>query len=351
MKHAKDLLIAYSSEIAISPKNTSRTTPFSSSVYNTCYEYFLEVCQKEGLQAVLATSADIVGPGTVDAYWAYGGNWQRHVEITKAKTIFDKCLPKDSYEEKQFDLLINGSDIRVFNNYKLKRIFSDKLLTYKFFPEYSIPTVAVRDLSQKGVSNAITSLKQLTMYHANKSDFTDKFIIKDQFGAEGENVFLIENGNYLQRITKTLRESGVQTYVLQPFIPSDKGFLYKNYRGETDIRVQVIGDEIYNVYLRLAGEHTFKSNIHFGGKRINISLPELPQCVKDMAVAIIKELGGAAQLYSLDFMVSNSNRAYLVEGNYNPGLYWVEGDSNDEKEQKKLIERIVLELKKMTNQD
>jgi D-alanine-D-alanine ligase-like ATP-grasp enzyme len=56
-------------------------------------------------------------------------------------------------------------------------------------------------------------------------------------------------------------------------------------------------------------------------------------------------LNKKCSLYTLDFIVSNSGNAYLLEGNTNPGLDWNVNLPENEIEAKKLINLVVEELK------
>lgn len=85
----------------------------------------------------------------------------------------------------------------------------------------------------------------------------------------------------------------------------------------------------------------FRCNQHQGGSLSYLKLGEIPANVLTSSRAIAKKLNKKSTLFTLDFIVSNSNHAYFLEGNTGPGLTWDPADEIDKYEAKKLIKSIV----------
>lgn len=346
-----DVLVVYTESVATSAssKNNGCKTPFSFAIdrehYSIAYAYFLRKCLKSGLKAAFTTSADIIGPGTCKSYWeCKNSNWRKVNQIGFAPIIFDKVSPLRLRLRKKRKSFFSKGIAQPFNDPYLLTLFNDKLKTFKKLESLTIPTVSI---TKETVLKAILKLEKLVLNHKNRVDFSTSFILKDRFGAGGTDIYKIGK-NAEDEITKILKDTPKISFILQPFAKFDKGYSYGNLKGYVDIRIIYSRGEIIQRYIRTAKEKDFRCNEHQGGKVIYINAIDIPQNVTDAANEIVKTLNRENALFALDFIVSNNGNAYFLEGNINPGIYWGLDSTEDKINTKKLINIIVAELKRRT---
>jgi glutathione synthase/RimK-type ligase-like ATP-grasp enzyme len=345
-----DVLVVYTESVAASASSkNSGSTPFSLAIdrehYSIAYAYFLNKCTKLNLKAAFTTSADIIGPGTCKSYWEYkNSKWRKVNQIGFAPIIFDKVSPLRTKLRKKRSMLFSKGISQPFNDKDLLVLFNDKLKTFKKLQNLTIPTV---NITQKTVIGALSKLEKLASNHKNRNDFSDSFILKDRFGAGGTDIYKIGK-NPIDEIAKILKASPKTSFVLQPFAKFDKGYSYKNLTGFVDIRIIYSQGKIIQRYIRTAKEKDFRCNEHQGGKVIYINAIDVPQSITSASNEIMKTLKCENALFALDFLVSNNGNAYFLEGNINPGIYWGLNSLEDKINTKKLINVIVAELKRRT---
>lgn len=342
-----DVLVVYSSNIATSAGQLTnlQCAPFTpDSSYNQAYKYFLESCKKKGLSAAFSTTDDIVGAGKCANYWVIEDNaWKRVQHTVHSLNIFDKFSNKGSALENAQALCFSADEIKPFNSKFLKKIFTDKLKTYKLLAEFSIPTVAVKAKSPATITQSLTDLKQLISQHPSKQDFSSTIIMKDRKGAEGNFIFKIEKPT-AAKVSHILTQNPDIEFVLQPFVHFDKGFSYKGQQTATDIRLIFQKGKIVQTYIRTAKKGDFRCNQHQGGTVVYTDVSEIPQPVLTHAQKVSEALGKRKGLYAIDFIVSNSGTVYMLEGNCNPGIVWDLNFKQDELMAKALIRGIVDEF-------
>ena len=345
-----DVMVVYSNLIAMSANNLNYTGrwPFPTisnrSNYNLSYAYFLAACRRAKLTAAFSTSADIIGPGQCKSYWLYQQKtWTKVRQRGTAQQIFDKISPVTRKKKLEWEELFASSEIEPFNNLSLVALFMDKYQTYKKLARYSFPTVALTDTSFIGIRKAVSKLRKLTAGTLVKTDYTDAIVMKDRFGAGGNNIFRITK-NVNGEIKRLCQENKEVSFVLQPYLRFKKGYHYRNYTQATDIRLIYQNGIIIQTYIRMAKANDFRCNLHQGGKLIYVDIEAIPNPVIAMAEKIVEELGYKRSLFTLDFIVSDSGRVYFIEGNMGPGINWDLTNIKDEQMSKKLIVGIVEEI-------
>lgn len=347
-----DLLIVYSERMAKSANSSSVdiTAPFTKASgnesYNLVYSYFLEICRKRNLKAAFTTSADIVGAGRCQSYWLFKqGSWVKVRKTGFSKFIFDKFSPTRKTIKKNRNLLFSSSRVRPFNNPYLFDLCFDKQKTYDRLHNFSIPTVTINGNTREGVNKALKLLKEKTTRHKYKLDFLEELVMKDRFGAGGNNVYKFTKSE-VNRMIATLKKHKSISFILQPFVKFDKGFGTKGSPTSTDIRLIHIGGKIIQTYTRTTKMGDFRCNEHAGGILKYISKSEVPTAVTAISKKIAKTLNKKTSLFALDFIISNNGNIYLLEANTGPGLDWNLSIKENEIEAKKLIRIIVKELVK-----
>lgn len=345
-----DVLVVQSANLAASASvaDSHSRHPFLLSSkqanYNLPYAYFLDLCQQSGLTAGLTTSADIIGPGMCRNYWtSVLGKWAKVRTRAHSLQIFDKFLPVSSVRAAERDLLLSDASIRPFHDAQLFDVFFDKLLTYRTFPRSTIPTVSIRSSKVADIRASLKRLRALIQQPRYAGDFSAKIVLKDRFGSSGNFVYKITS-NFSARIKELMLQNKNIRFVLQPFVSFDRGFVYKKNTTATDLRLIFHHDRLLQCYVRMAKVGEFRSNMHQGGKVVYVSQSDIPNLVHRMARKIVKNIGKPHSLYALDFVVSNTGRAYFIEGNIGPGIDWNLTNTIDEKMSKQLIRSIVEEF-------
>ncbi len=355
-----DVIIVYSGTIAHSANNRkySEKKPFSAFgrhyAYNKSYQYLLQKCQNTNLKAAFCTSDDIVGPGLFSSYWTYRNKWIRHQHPAQSRLLFDKFTPTNLTQTNQFELLTSCKSIYTFNNRKLTQLFQNKLNTYLFFKEFSIPTVEISHPSKKHIAEAKTKLDNLIQKHKHKIDFKHGYISKDTKGVGGFKIYKvnfdkpgIENLIKQYKIDKNNKE--LLSYVLQPFIDCRHHLKKTEHKGLIDFRLILVNKTIVQTYIRIAQKGNFKCNEHQGGNLIYLPLNIIPQDILTMTKKITnqlhQEINIENSIYALDFIRSNHNgNLYFIEGNNNPGLDWDQTKTINQNKSKQLIDIIVNKL-------
>ncbi len=349
-----DVLIVYSEKLATSANSQSEnvTVPFAkgsgNESYNLVYGYFLKTCQNNNLKAAFSTSADIVGAGLVRSYWLFENEtWIKIRRTGFSKLIFDKFSPVSKSRKTNRNLLFSSKQIRPFNDPYLFDLFFDKQNTYEALNDFSIPTVTIIDSTRQGVIKAEDLLKEKIAKHQNRSDFSEEVVVKDKFGAGGNNVYKFKNGQVDMMVASMKKHKNI-SFIVQPFLKFNKGFRYKNSLASTDIRLIYLGKKIVQTYIRMAKKGEFRCNEHSGGLLKYISKSEVPPKVVEVSRKIAVVLNQKTSLFALDFIISNNGNVYLLEANTGPGLDWNLSIKENEIEAKKLMRIIIKEIVRRT---
>lgn len=346
-----DVLVVYTDGIAnsASSKNLSDKSPFPKvskiSDKNKAYSYFLEICTKNGLKAGFTTSKDLLENKTFSSYWTFENNkWKKNKGLCSAPLIFDKFSPTNLIQKNRRHALFDNSDVVPFNSPVLHALFFDKQKTYNLLEKFAIPTVTVNNKTNVSVRNSMNELQLVIDNHIHKDDFSRRIVIKDRFGAGGNNIYRTELKNRNKMIENVLIKSNKSSFVLQPFTMFKKGKAFEKQAGFLDIRIIYLGGKIIQTFVRTASIGDFRCNMSKGGNVEYIEDIKIPRKVKKMADEILEVLEYDKSLFTLDFIVSNRGNVYLMEGNCGPGLNWSESIPEDKKNTRKLIRDIVHEI-------
>lgn len=345
-----DVLVVYTEGIAVSASsNKQNKLPFSvisnRARYNVAYAYFLKICLKNNIKAAFTTSDAIIGKGKCSNYWIYQKDeWIKVNKECYSRLIFDKFSP---INKKQIDRrlrLLDGIEVKPFNDPILHSLFFDKLKTYQGLKTFTIPTVSVKSEEYSNVEQSVNNLHDLISEHSNQNDFSRKYVLKDRFGAGGNSIFCIDEKDHNYHISRILSENKNTQFVIQPFLKFKNGYTYKSYIGFIDIRIIYLEGEIIQAYIRVARKNEFRCNEHKGGALEYIPLKDLPKKILSLSDKLTRLLNSNNTLYALDFVVSDSGNVYLMEGNTGPGIDWNLSLKKNERMAKKLIRLIVENL-------
>lgn len=345
-----DVLIVYSAAntTSASSKNLGITTPFKKKCtkYNDVYAYFLQSCAAQNIKAAFTTTNDITGSGECKSYWLFKQNeWVKVNKACFAPLIFDKFFPITFLRQFERDMMFASGASKSFTNTHLYKLFFDKFETYSKLKVFSVPTVTIEGKKLKDVRFALASLQEKINLHPNKNDFIKNVILKDRYGAGGYNIHKIDS-DFVKNIYNLVKKNEKLSFIIQPFVAFKNGYTYKDYSGATEIRLIYLGKRVVQTYIRVAGNKDFRCNHGQGG--IWITEEDIPARVLKTATKIASKLNKSSALFALDFIVSNNNNVYLLEGNISPGLDWYTAYPDNEKMNKHMIDVIVGELLRRT---
>jgi glutathione synthase/RimK-type ligase-like ATP-grasp enzyme len=349
-----DVLVVYSHVNATSASATSsdNNLPFSVASrrthYNNAYGYLLETCAKHQLKAAFTTSADVIGAGLCNAYWLYSDNcWTKQTKNCFANVIFDKFSPASDSLKQSRNTLFSNLEITPFNDPELFSLFFDKQKSYQRFSRVSIPTVSINRSDHKNIVSAVTKLNRLVSLHPHREDFGTGVVLKDRYGSGGFRIYKL-NTKIIEQIKTITQKHPHKSFIIQPFVQFDGGYQYKNLKGPIDIRLIFSGQKIIQTYIRMAKADDFRCNEHQGGSLTYIHKKDIPEKVIKLALKLAGQLNKPDSIYALDFIISNNDRVYFLEGNCGPGIDWNLDLLKNERMSKKLIRIIVKELKNRT---
>jgi len=123
------------------------------------------------------------------------------------------------------------------------------------------------------------------------------FVLKDNSGQKGENVYLIYNKEQF-----LASKSKCNDIICQEFIAKSKG---------KDVRLYIVGEQVVGAVERVSQTDDFRSNISQGGIGREISVPSDINCT---AVELAKKMG--LSVCCVDFLISD-NDFYMDEVNGN----------------------------------
>lgn len=181
-----------------------------------------------------------------------------------------------------------ANKVKTINSAFCTEYCKDKWLNYKILAENNILQPYTEQLSN-------------LEYEEYQKKFSNEFIIKNKYGSQGTEVFLIKNK---EEYNKLINNIEVKDYIIQKYIKESYG---------KDVRAYVIGDEVVGAILR-KNDNSFMSNIAQGGLSYSYTLTEDE---KQQVLKIAKILDG--KIISVDFLITK-NGLLFCEANSNAGF-------------------------------
>lgn len=133
-----------------------------------------------------------------------------------------------------------------------------------------------------------------------ESELSYPFVVKEAFGSFGMQVYLVNNR---EEMLCKLSEISPKPFLFQEFL--------SEYQG-TDVRLQVVGDEVVSSMLRYSVNGDFRANITLGGK-MQTYVPTEEQCA--IAIKATKAMG--LSFAGVDLLFGEDERPVLCEVNSN----------------------------------
>ncbi len=278
-----------------------RKKPFVNKKLNNTYENFSKIAARFGVDIIYASPLWIRNKIATKA-WKFYKKWIK-LSNQKFGFVFDKSNYSRTTEKK-----VRGWELPTINLPSVKKICSDKYLTYKLFKKFSPET---KIANKKNIENMLNRYKLL--------------VLKPRYGREGESV------KFISRTPKKIQENTiVQQYIQSRGI---KGIC----KGFAEIRLVILNGKIADWYVRKAGKNKRITNISRGGKLIRFEKNKIPGeliKIKRKIDSHFKKI--KLRFYSQDY-IEDEKRFWLIELNAMPGLYACKGEEED-------IEKTLLKL-------
>jgi glutathione synthase/RimK-type ligase-like ATP-grasp enzyme len=311
--------------------NWRKSKPFSNEKYMYSYEYFYELCRKNGIQVYRASYQwyDYEKRFFKHA-WVFGENgrdWKRTSGI-KPDLIFDK-VKYNTYAYDMVEKITEG--YKFFNNIEFTKIIDSKLCTSLLFPEWSKKSFLITSNKELGSVLRKIASKRVVVKPINLSG--------------GDNVMI----GTKEKIIKEIGEKKViiKNWIAQGFIDSSKG-IPGIMEGTHDLRVVLINDKIIYAYYRRPANGSLLANLAQGGTMEIVDLDKLPQIIKPIiskASSLFSVFG--SRIFTIDLMFDKKRRPWIVELNSMPGMYFAPGQ---EKTRKVFYSRLLREFKNKIKQ-
>lgn len=246
--------------------------------------------QCESLIKEFASLGVILEHKTNEEVLAFVGNDKIEEKISLNEYDFVIYLDKDKY----VSLMLSKLHFKLFNSHESIDICDDKMMTHIF-------------LSNNGIKMPKTLSYPLCYEYNNSSNYLNgikselkfPFIVKENYGSLGQQVYLVENDEQLIDLENKLR---YKPHIYQEFIKESAG---------VDYRLILIGNEVV-ASMKRVNNLSFKANIAQGGKGYGFVPSEKMQ--KDAIIASkILNLDYCA----IDFVVNENDEPFIIEVNSN----------------------------------
>lgn len=248
-------------------------------VYNHSIKHFVGQCNavaeelvKKGCEAEVFSNAELL--------------MRKELPDSKKCVFYDKDIPLGM----RFEL----SGTRLFNSIGAIELCGDKCRSYEILKELSQPDTEVYPKTFFPDEEFFNIYAQLV---------TDRLglplVAKLADGSQGREVFLLET---VESVIEFQRKYHAHAHLYQKFIAASRG---------KDIRIFVIGDEVYASMLR-SNPNDFRSNIAIGGTAEKI---EISNDIKELCISATRIMG--LDFAGLDILLGKDGEPYICEVNSN----------------------------------
>jgi len=232
--------------------------------------------------------------------WSYKKGWKQEKNI-RADFIFDKTSYKKHFipYKKRFT-----KEKMIINPYQIDKLCSDKILTYKTFPQLVPKSFIINNKKE-----LLKSLKKIK---------SKQIVIKPRYGASAEGVSFYTK----KQLTKNTPHINKGTIIQELKRVKRLPFLGKN-DGVYDIRIVLCQGKIIDQLARVAKKGILTSNLSTGGKMIFLKKRQIPQQILKIAQRIDKRIRNInPRIYTLDFLIDQKNKPWLIEMNTRPAFFY-----------------------------
>lgn len=288
--------------ILFGKSNWKKAKPFSNKDYQYSYEYFYDLCKKNGIQMYRASYEWYDYKKNIFKHaWIFegkGGQWKK-VHDVRPDLIYDKTKAR---MEVYFKKELIEEHYPFINDLNFTRLIDDKLTTSLLFAKWSKKSWLIKNNQElKDTLNNINS---------------DKAVIKPLSESGGNGIHIVEK----RQTNKTPKI--VAPHLVQDFIDSSHGIPGISHKMH-DLRLVFVNNKLIYSYIREPQEGSYLANLAQGGNLAIIAKEKLPKSLS----SIIKHANEifetfSPRIYSIDFMFDKKGKPWVVELNSMPGLFF-----------------------------
>lgn len=264
--------------------------------YRESAKYQCESLQKEfsllGINLERKTNEELL---------SYVGNKDVLGLISPENYDFVIYLDKDKY----ISLMLSKLNFRLFNSHEAIDICDDKMMTHIYLANNGIKMP--KTLSYPLCYEYNGSLKYLNDI---KSHLKYPFIVKENYGSLGQQVYLVQNDEELLILEEKLR---FKPHIYQEYIEESYG---------VDYRLILVGNEVV-ASMKRVNKNSFKANVAQGGKGYPFDPSEE---MKQYAIAASKILN--LDYCAIDFVINKNGEPLVIEVNSNAYFTEIEKVNN-----------------------
>ena len=224
----------------------------------------------------------------------FDGRWSIKKNI-RPDLVYDKS-PFHIEERFSATRKLIASRYPFYNSLGLSELLSDKWMTYQTFKKFSPKAFLISNKDD---------LKKMAKLSSSR------IIIKPLTGSGGEGILIFEKGHPIHL---------KYPFLAQELIEVKKGI--KNFvSGPHDLRVIIINEKPFYSFLRIPEKNKLISNLSQGGTIRVVPLDKLPRIIFPFLEKIQKKLRRYGEkLYSIDMILDDNGRPWIIELNSRPGL-------------------------------
>jgi len=280
--------------------------PFENKRYQYSYEYFYNLCQKNGIRMYRASYQWYDYEKNIFLHaWIFegkGGKWKK-INNIRPDLVYDKTKARaEIYYKKE---LIKKA-YPFINDLQFTQIIDDKFFTSLLFSRWSKKSYLVNNISD--LKNALPKIK------------TSLFVLKPLMDSGGKDVQILNKKSSLAKLVINRR------CLVQEFINSSKGVPGIS-KGMHDLRLVFVNDKLIYAYTREPQKGSYLANISQGGSLTIVPKNKLPKTIFPIVnYATDLFASFSPKIYCIDFMFDEKKRPWIVELNSMPGLFFSDAE-------------------------
>ena len=162
---------------------SKQARPFNAENENDAYAHLSSLCAEAGMNLYI-THYDNMLPGSRMFSWIYkDGSWKKEKLYIPRISLSYADLPPNEATANVLRKMLVKYDVKIVNDLQLSDCLTDKVSTYKMFPELIPPTFDTTD------PDVAVSLRELST-HPDLS--FERLILKPRFGERGKGIEIID---------------------------------------------------------------------------------------------------------------------------------------------------------------
>lgn len=277
--------------------------PFGKGYQNRDYQEYSEIAREKNVELFYAHYDWYMDGSLKKAFRWDGSEWEK-VENVEIDGAFDKFPYSEETESVKKQI---NSELAVVNDFELEKFCKDKLRSAEEFPDL-FPDTASEEF-----------IEDMIEEHG-------KVVVKPRFGYGGNDIHIVGSDEDLEL------EEDVE-YIVQKFVEASEIPLPGVSGRQHDLRIVFVNNDPVYTYVRVPESDEGVSNVAKDGSIAYINLEDIPEDVMDSAMKVSERLEGYRPcLFSVDFIISEGGRPYILELNSKPGMYFSDSEGEEKYE-------------------